>query len=108
MLREMIRALHAGEELRNAATWKNTQAITGALTAILGFVALVLPYVGVKIETTPEQLSAIAGGIAAVVGLFNGYTTIAASAKVGLPAGDGNSNDPGRDVVQPETMWPHD
>lgn len=108
MLREMIRALHAGEELRNVATWKNTQAITGALTAILGFVALVLPYVGVKIETTPEQLSAIAGGIAAVVGLFNGYTTVATSAKVGLPSGDGDSNDPGREMVQPGTQWPHD
>lgn len=108
MIRELIRALNAGEELRNAATWKNTQATTGAITAILGFVALVLPYIGVKIETTPEQLSAIAGGVAAVVGLFNGYTTIATSAKVGLPPRDGDSNDSGREMVQPGTQWPHD
>lgn len=108
MITELIRALQAGEELKNAATWKNTQAITGAITAVLGFVALVLPYIGVKIETTPDQLSAIAGGIAAVVGLFNGYTTIATSKKVGLPAGNGDTNGSDGNVVSPGTQWPHD
>lgn len=92
MITELIKALQAGQELKNAATWKNTQSITGAITAILGFVSLVLPYVGVKVEISSDQIIAIAGGVAAVVGVFNSYTTIATSAKVGLPPRSLDSN----------------
>ena len=97
MLGELIGALKAGQELKNVEVWKNTQAATGALVAIGGFAVVILGWVGVKIEITTDQLSAIAGGIATLVGVFNTYTTLASSKRVGLPSG-GGGDDPSREI----------
>lgn len=85
MIGELIRALKAGEELKNAATWKNLQATSSSISAVIGGIFCVLGLVGVHLNVTPEQVIAIAGGIAGILGVFNTYTTIATSKKVGIP-----------------------
>ena len=87
MISELIRALKAGEEVKNAETWKNIQATTSAIIAISGAIFMALGWVGVHLEISPEQLSAIAGGIAGILGVFNTYSTIATSKRVGLRTG---------------------
>jgi hypothetical protein len=86
MITELIRALRAGEELKNAETWKNAQITTNALVAIATALVAGLSMVGISLPVTNEQLIAIAGGVAAIGGLFNTYTTAATSKRVGLPA----------------------
>lgn len=93
MISELIRALKAGEELKNAETWKNLQATAGACTALAGAAVMVLGWVGIHLQVTAEQYSAIVGGIAGVLGVFNGYATLATSRRVGLPSGGGDSGD---------------
>lgn len=85
MISELFSALRAGDQLRNSTSWKNVQLTTGAVSALLGAVVVVLPYVGVHFEITQEQILGLAGGIAAVLGMFNSYTTAATSKTVGLP-----------------------
>lgn len=93
MIKELIGALKAGQELKNASTWKNMQATTSAIVAIAGAVFMALGWVGVHIEITTDQVMAIAGGIAGILGVFDTYSTLATSKRVGLPSGsesDGN------------------
>ena len=102
MISELIRALKAGEELKNKENWKNAQIITGALTSVAGAALMGLRFVGVEVPITDDQIVAIAGGIAAVLGLFNTYTTAATSKSVGLQTGS-NSNDAATVVDNPPT-----
>jgi hypothetical protein len=83
MISEAIKALKAGEELKNAETWKNVQATAGAVSAVFGAVIMVLGWVGVHLNVTTEELTYIAGGVAGILGVFNGYTTLATSKRVG-------------------------
>ena len=88
MISEMINALRAGQELKNSTKWKNLQATTGLVTALLGAGIMVLGWVGIHPPLSAEQVGALAGGIAAVLGLFNGYTTVATTQRddvMGLP-----------------------
>ncbi len=72
------KALQAGEQLANSATWKNRQlAMNSLLTVMAVFTAF---YPGVA---SHEDLSAIAAGIAAVAGVFNAYFTTATTDKIG-------------------------
>ena len=74
-----------GKSLANAATWKNVQIATNALTVVLGFLLYVLNAF-VDINITNEQIVLLAGGIA---GIANVVLTITTSDKVGLPQGEG-------------------
>lgn len=92
MITEAWKALKAGEELTNAESWKNRQATGSAVAAILGLVVVLLPHIGVKIDLSVEDITAIAGGIAAVLGVCSTFLTTATSKRVGLPSG--NKTDP--------------
>lgn len=94
MISEAIKALQAGEELKNSETWKNLQVTTGAVAAIAGAAFMVLGWVGVDINVTPEQVTAIAGGIAGILGVFNTYTTLATSKRVGVSPKRGSDSGP--------------
>ena len=93
-IRAAIVVLRHGEELTHAELWKSRQNLTNVLVAILGAVAVFVP-----VEMSADDVVAIAGGIAAVSGLFNSYITTATSKRVGLPAG-------GRDPDGPSGQHP--
>lgn len=94
ILSDIWRALRAGEELENSATWKNRQAAISAITAVLGLVVAILPKIGVKIELSHDDIVAVAGGIAALGGMLSTYFTAATSKRVGLPS----QYDPEQDI----------
>ena len=86
LLTQIWQAMKAGEELENSASWKNKQATSSSIVAVIGLGITVLGYTGHKIEASNEDLMAIAGGIAVILGLCNSVATIATSKKVGLPS----------------------
>lgn len=97
-----LAALRHGSSLSDPAVWKNRQNRLNALIGLVGALVVFLPLLGVKVEVSHEDVLRIAGGIAALVGLFvNPYLTTATSDKVGLPAGtppaDGLGADAGSD-----------
>ena len=102
MISNLIRALRAGEELKNKENWKNAQIITGAITSIAGAALMGLRVFGVEVPITDDQIVAIAGGAAAILGLYNSYATTATSKSVGLQAG-GNGDDADPLVDNPPT-----
>jgi len=91
-------ALKQGKRLANAATWKNRQIAASTIAAVLGGLIVVLPWFGLKLEVTNEDIMAIAGGVAALGGIINSLLTVATSKKVGLsakPEGDAEEDSPG-------------
>jgi uncharacterized membrane protein len=87
LLKNILPALQAGKIISNPAEWKHKQNVTSALIAVLGFILAALPLVGVKLEISAEDVAAIAGGIAIILGVLNGIITTATSKKVGLSSG---------------------
>lgn len=86
MLTELIKALQAGQELKNSANWKNFQMMTSALAAVGGFGLTIAHYCGLDLEVNNDQILSIAGGVATILGLCNAGITAATSKKVGLPS----------------------
>lgn len=79
-LLSLITVLRHGSSLSDPAVHKNRQNLINALIGLMGALAIFLP-----IELSSENIADMAGGIAALVGLYNVYTTTATSDKVGLP-----------------------
>lgn len=77
-------ALKAGEELTNSAVWKNRQATTNSLVAIIGLLITAAGCFGYDIKVSDEDIAVIATSVAIVLGLCNSYFTTATSKKVGL------------------------
>lgn len=94
MLIDLFRALQAGKELTNAATWKKTQLWTSNLTVLLGCAVSLAAALGHPLPIGPEQITALVSGLAVLVGLFNSYATVATTTRLGLPPGAG-ADDPG-------------
>lgn len=80
----LITALQAGRELGNVETWKNVQAATSALVAVLSALAIFLPP---ELRPDEVQIGALAAGVATAGGLVGVYLTYATSRRVGLPPG---------------------
>jgi hypothetical protein len=80
--RAALVVLNKGEELTHKETWKNATTLTNLLVALLGAIAVFLPE---SLGLSADDISTLAGAIAILVGLFNGYTTTASSTTVGLP-----------------------
>ena len=87
-LRAAITVLNKGEELSNAAVWKDRQNLINSLVALFSAVAVLLPKFGIS----ADDMLTVSGGIAIVAGMLNGYLTTATSARVGLPLFDGNTD----------------
>ena len=119
---DIFRVLRAGQEITNAETWKNRQALTAAIFTILSGAAGISVLLGVQIPvptdpTTIQNASVFLGMVG--FGLFNLWATYATTSRVGLPprgssvsggvadgAGDGvaegfNRDDPGADDPVP-------
>ena len=102
-LTALFSALKAGNELANSSTWKNRQAFVAALVALAGAGLVLARSFGFPLDVSSEDVAAIAGGLASVFGLFNGYLAMATSARVGLSGasepdaaagGDSNGGNP--------------
>jgi hypothetical protein len=87
-LPNFIKVLQSGEELAKAATWKNVQGLTSALTALAGALVLVLDPTFRYVDN--EVIAAGVAGVVAVVGSVNAYLTYASSKKVGFKNADKN------------------
>lgn len=80
-------ALKYGEQLKNPATWKQR---TVRITAVVGFLTNVLPFIAPFDEVSSNELHdaavLISNGIDGVLLLFNLYMHPATSAKIGFKA----------------------
>lgn len=81
-----LRALKSGEELANAATWKNRQNLVNAVAALALAGAEIARAYGYPVPFADDQITAVAGVV--VVLLFNLWATFATSRRVGVPSVD--------------------
>lgn len=88
-------ALRAGKELTNAKAWKNAQLRTSLLVTIISFALGAAALFGYRLELTPDEITSITIAIGVVGGLLNGATTVATTAKIGLPNKSDNQPDIG-------------
>ncbi|WP_041646661.1 hypothetical protein [Aromatoleum aromaticum] len=75
-----LAALRHGASLADPAGWKSRQNTLNVLVALIGAVLVLYP-----MGISHDDIAAIAGGLAAVLGLLNGYLTTATTTKLGLP-----------------------
>jgi len=76
------RVFRAGESVADPVAWKRGQITVAMLTTLGGAVLALLQAFGVEIQISADQLAAIAGGLLAVVGVFNHVTTVASTDKI--------------------------
>lgn len=88
-------ALRTGYALRNSAAWKNRQIAVNSLAALFSAALAIAQGAGYAVTIDADTLVGLAGGVWAVVGLFNGWATAATSAQVGLPDSDHADRAPG-------------
>ena len=86
MLTELFGALQAGKSLANVATWKRVQLWTNNLVAFFVAVIALAASFGYRIPLDEEQIKTIVSGFAVLLGLYNSYTTVATTEKIGLPS----------------------
>lgn len=82
-LKLFFNLFHQGEEVADAAKWKNHQITVNTLAALLATVVALSKAFGYEIPISDDQLAGIGGGLFA---LTNVLLTIITSTKVGLPA----------------------
>lgn len=88
-------ALRAGYALRNSASWKNRQIAVNSLAALFSAAIAIAQGAGYQVTIDAATLVSLAGGVWALVGLFNGWATAATSGQVGLR--DNSCTDPAPD-----------
>ena len=81
---DLFRVFRAGEELANAETWKNRQVLVNALTVLLSSALAIAAANGHTVNIDQAGIAAIAGTVAALVGVFNGWATVATTERIGL------------------------
>ncbi len=81
LLMNGLKALKAGESLKNMETWKNRQTAMNAVTVLIVFIVSFFPD---TVKVTEEQATEISGAIVTIVGLVNVYFVNATSKKVGV------------------------
>jgi hypothetical protein len=78
-LNAAIDALKAGEELKNATTWKTVQAASGPVLIVLGGLVNIF-----DISLSGGQLTALSFAIASIGVIFNSYITVATTTTIGM------------------------
>ncbi len=81
---KLIKALQAGQELKDPAKWKKGQNLTNAVAAVLAGLIAVLKFGGIEIPVTDEQLVEMSSIVAAILAVVNGYITTASTQKIGV------------------------
>lgn len=85
MVIDLFRALRAGQELKNAATWKRAQVWTAHLVILLTCIVSIARSAGYEIPLTEKQITDLVSGFAVLFGLFQSYATVATTERIGLP-----------------------
>ena len=85
----LFTALRQGYVLKNPATWKNQQLAVNALAAVIGAAIAIANELGYSIRLS-DDIVAAAGLV--VWGVYNAYTTVATTDKIGLRPKDGNAD----------------
>lgn len=86
-LPDFLKALKAGEELTNAVTWKNRQALINTLVALLVPAAAIARAYGYPVPLSDDQIVQLVGLL--VVLVFNVWATFSTTARIGLPSSGG-------------------
>lgn len=89
-IKALLDLFRKGNEVANPGAWKNSTIVANLLLAVIGVGAAF----GFKVDLTPDNATAIAGGVVAVVTLANGVLAAITSKRAGLPAkseGDANA-----------------
>lgn len=73
-------AINYGESLSNPGIWSDRAAASSAVAGILGVATVFAP----SFQLSPDDLQAIAGGIAAVGGVLNWYLHSATNKDAGV------------------------
>lgn len=94
LVTNIFTALKAGYALRDSEVWKNRQAAVNAIAAVLSAAMAIAQGLGYGFAVSNETMLAVAGGIWAIVGVFNSWATVATSAKVGLPVDNSTASAP--------------
>ena len=117
LIQDFFRVFRLGYELTNAELWKRRQVLVNTLAAFIGAAVAVAAAFGYPINLDSDGVNAIAGAIAALVGLFNAGATVATTTRIGLPNrgddvltarpdGSGHANDSGTDRAGIEPPGP--
>lgn len=97
-----VQALRAGWILRNPETWKNRTVAINALTAVLSVAIAIARGFGYELPVSDEIVAAVATGLWGVVGVFNSWSTVATTDKIGVqPKGGGGRVDGPSDGAGP-------
>lgn len=79
----LLKAIKAGEELKNAGAWKVGQNLTNTIYLVLvGLVAAAKAF-NFDLGLSDDKLLELAGYITGLVGIANVYITTASSKKIG-------------------------
>lgn len=70
-----------GEEVANAAAWKNRTSVLNLLVALVAVAAAF----GFRLDIDADTLTALAGGVVALVGVGNSVIHLVTDRRVGLP-----------------------
>lgn len=87
-----LQALRAGWILKNPESWKNRTVVVNALVSLIGLALAVASEAGYAISLSDDVVAAIA---LAVWGMFNAWSTVATTTKIGLRAGGTDTGDNG-------------
>lgn len=87
-MKQIIEALGAGKELKNAEGWKNRAFAVQSVSSILGGAVAVAGVMGYRIELTADQMAAIAGGVVALIGGASALFGVLTSKRIGLKRGN--------------------
>jgi len=78
------KAVRAGEVLADPGAWKNRQNLINALVAVIAALVWVLGKLGFGLALSTDEMMAVAGGVAVLMGAVNTYLTTATTTKIGL------------------------
>lgn len=82
-IKDIMKALEVGEELKNPEQWKNKQDTATKVSAVIAAIITVAKLAGYDLPVDDEQLVVIVGVVASILGLANSYMIKATSKKVG-------------------------
>ena len=84
MITAILDVLRIGQQLKNPDVWKHGQNLVSLLTTLFGSLVILLHSFGYNITISDADVSTLAGAVAIIVGIINGFITTASSDKIGI------------------------
>lgn len=85
LLTDILQAFRLGKQVADPATWKKRALAINALSGLLAALAAVAKGFGYDLRLDQATLEAAAGGLVALLAIYNAVVTVVSSTKVGLP-----------------------